>query len=283
MSETIAAECERLKFELIQTREELAKQTELHRFASARADDYARQVVELERPRTIEELRELLAAAKDWVCPACAWPTEHEPELKNLRAGIEAAKVEFDTQAKEREYLGELLTAAVEALGHPGSLGAKLTIPKMEQAAEMLDPNNKRASFRLVDFVVKPGLIESRTRATKHWALKVFADSFHDSLCDAPNYLETRFTTAKGPLVVTIKRELGYTPNEMQLYAEKKLEALRGAVTTAMRSFAMGELTVGRIDQELDSALNAALKPMPPKEQPTNDECGPGENQKDPG
>lgn len=46
----------------------------------------ARLCSETPRSFTAEELREFAKHCPEWVCPACAWPAEHQPELARYRA-----------------------------------------------------------------------------------------------------------------------------------------------------------------------------------------------------
>jgi len=49
----------------------------------------------------------------------------------------------------------------------------------------------------------------------KHWAVRVLAESFIETLGDAPNYLELGLNNGKKFVVVTIRHQNGKTPSQM--------------------------------------------------------------------
>lgn len=72
----------------------------------------------------------------------------------------------------------------------------------------------------------------------KHWAARLMAISFADTLGDAENYISLELTPeGKEPVVVTVRRKFGKSPEEM-LRAE--VERLRGQIA-AMTASHRGE------------------------------------------
>lgn len=66
---------------------------------------------------------------------------------------------------------------------------------------------------------------------SRHWATRVFAESFQDSLLKegAPNYLEMKFNgpaVAPGGILVTVQRYLGKTPGDLKQEAEARADEL---------------------------------------------------------
>lgn len=64
--------------------------------------------------------------------------------------------------------------------------------------------------------------------AIEHWAIKFLADSLGKTLADAPNWMaiEVRHPD-HGPLVVTVRRKNGKSPEEMLRAVREELDALK--------------------------------------------------------
>lgn len=106
--------------------------------ASAGAVEALQRMVLKAAPTTVEHLRKLVGAQKDWVCPACAWPQDPETLLDGdddrplpEDAAIKAA---FPTRSERHDLYGE----AMRMVGAKYSKGALVALVNW-----LLHPNEK--------------------------------------------------------------------------------------------------------------------------------------------